>query len=141
MKLTKVLLAVLLSAGLAGGALASGHKAEDEKPPVSNISYVALTPEIVTNYNYTGNRVGYVRVKVEIMTENPADKDVVTLHAPMLRDIVITTLLEKDFQTISTREGQAQIISDCKSRMEKFFQETEGRRLIQEVLFTNYVYQ
>ncbi len=137
----KVLLGAILCLGIMSNAHASGHKAEEDLPPVSNISYYELAPEIITNYSTPGNRIGYVRVKVQIMVDNPADLAIVETHAPMFRDIVITTLYSKDYVTISSAEGQDMINNECKSLMDAFLQEKEGRKLIREVLFTNFIYQ
>ena len=132
----------LLLASLCGSAAASGHgKEESDQPPVSNISYYELAPEIVTNCASLGNRICYVRLKVQIMVDNPADVELIQYNSPVLRDIVITTVYSKDINTIASPNGQENIIAECKSRMDAFFQEREGRRLIREVLFTNFIFQ
>ncbi|MBQ8708656.1 MAG: flagellar basal body-associated FliL family protein [Succinivibrionaceae bacterium] len=137
----KKLLPLALIWAVAGTAWASGHKAEDEAPPPSNISYFELAPEIITNYATPGNRIGYVRVKVQIMVDSPADLEVVQYNAAVLRDIVITSIYSKDLSVISSPVGRDSIVNECKSRMDAFFQDREGRRLIREVLFTNFIFQ
>ncbi len=136
------LTAFLLLTAVACSALASGHgKEESDQPPVSNISYYELAPEIVTNCASPGNRICYVRLKVQIMVDNPADVEIIQYNASVLRDIVITTVYSKDINIIASPHGQEDIIAECKSRMDAFFQEREGRRLIREVLFTNFIFQ
>lgn len=122
---------------------ASGHgggKSENEVP-VSNISYFDLAPEIVTNYATSGNRIGYLRVKAQIMVDSPADVEILQYHAPALRDIVITSLYNKEYNTISTIQGRQEIITECKKKIEDFLQKEEERKIIREVIFTNFIFQ
>lgn len=121
--------------------LASGHGGGEEVAPVSSISYYDLSPEIVTNYAATGKKNGYIRVKVQIMVETPSDKEIVGYHASTLRDIVISTLNRSQADTIKSSDGRNSILEDCKNQMDAFFQKEEGRKLIKELLFTNYIYE
>ncbi len=121
---------------------ASGHGGGEENTiPVSNISYFELAPEIVTNYETLGNRIGYLRVKVQIMVDSPADIDVLQYYAPELRDIVITTLYRKQYNEISTLQGRQEIITTCKKKMEDFLKKEEDRKIIRDVIFTNFIFQ
>ena len=74
MKIFKILLVLLLSFG----AL---HVQAEEDPPAEGaeeaakpgFSYHALDPDIITNYLSDGKTLGYIRVTVELMTDNEAD--------------------------------------------------------------------
>lgn len=122
-------------------AMASGHGGGEEAPPVSSISYYDLAPEIVTNYSSQGHKVGYVRVRIQIMVPSPEELEVVTHHAPMIRDIVIKVLNNKTKEEIASPSGRDMIQTECKTQVELFMQQEEQRKVIKDLLFTNYIYQ
>lgn len=143
MIMKSIVLTLVLSLVASGAALASGHGGgkEENEIPVSNISYFDLAPEIVTNYTAEGNRVGYVRVKVQIMTDSPAEVEILKYHYAALRDIVISTLYKKEYNDVSTLLGRQEITQECKRKIEDYLLAEEDRKIVREVIFTNFIFQ
>lgn len=138
-KLKVIALSLLLSLPISAYA---GHGGgEEEALPVSNISYYDLAPEIVTNYSAPGRKIGFIRLKVQLMTENPADIPVLEYHAPYIRDIVISILHKKTPADFSSAKGFDDIRRECKAQIEEFLQKEEGRKVIRELLFTNTIWE
>lgn len=117
-----------------------GESSEEEKPPISNISYFDLSPEIVTNYAAPGRKVGFIRVKVQLMTDSPGDVAVLEYHAPMIRDVIITTLNRKT-QADFSATGFEEIRRECKNQIEEFLQKEEGHKVLRDILFTNAIWE
>lgn len=109
----------------------------------SNVSYYGFEPDITTNFIKEGNdyRLGFIRVAVEVMVPNPEYVGVVEHHAPLLRDAFIRILSAAPERQIKTMTGRDQLRMKCLERAQELMREETGNPVIQEVLFTKYIYQ
>jgi flagellar FliL protein len=67
------------------------HAQEDMRP--STFAYVGLEPDIVTNYaGDNSQKLGYVRVTIEMMVADPSKIIDIEHHMPLLRATAIEVL-------------------------------------------------
>lgn len=109
----------------------------------SNVSYYGFEPDITTNFIKDGSdyRLGFIRVAIEVMVPNPQYVGVVEHHAPLLRDAFIRILSSAPERQIKTMTGRDQLRMKCLERAQELMREETGNPVIQEVLFTKYIYQ
>ena len=109
----------------------------------SNVSYYGFEPDITTNFIKQGNdyRLGFIRVAIEVMVPNPQYVGDVEHHAPLLRDAFIHILTSAPERQIKTMTGRDQLRMKCLERAQELMRQETGNPVIQEVLFTKYIYQ
>lgn len=124
--------------------LAAQVQAEEAAPqaqPANAYAYYALDPEIITNYITDGSQMGYVRIKVEIMVDNNADLALVEKHDPLIRDALNRILGKQTAEQVRSLKGREEIRKECQAKLNQLLVEETGRKLIRELIFTNYLYQ
>ena len=107
----------------------------------TGIGYYTLDPEFITNFLSDGPTLGYVRVKVDLMVDNAADIELLKRHDPLLRDAINTLLGGQTLADVKFQEGREKIRLACKAKVEELLTQEEGRKIIRDLLFTNYLYQ
>ena len=107
----------------------------------TGIGYYTLDPEFITNFLNEGPNLGYVRVKVDLMVDNVADIELLKRHDPLLRDAINTLLGGQTLADVKSQEGREKIRLACKAKVEELLTQEEGRKIIRDLLFTNYLYQ
>ncbi|MEZ7862073.1 MAG: flagellar basal body-associated FliL family protein [Aeromonadaceae bacterium] len=107
----------------------------------TGIGYYTLDPEFITNFLNEGPNLGYVRVKVDLMVDNAADIELLKRHDPLLRDAINTLLGGQTLADVKSQEGREKIRLACKAKVEELLTQEEGRKIIRDLLFTNYLYQ
>lgn len=117
-----------------------GGEGEGAAQP-AGIGYYTLDPEFITNFITTGPTLGYVRVKVDIMVDNAADIEILKKHDPLLRDAINTLLGSQTLDDVKSQEGREKTRLACKAKVEELLTKEEGRKVIRDLLFTNFLYQ
>ena len=107
----------------------------------TGIGYYTLDPEFITNFISEGPTLGYVRVKVDLMVDNAADIELLKRHDPLLRDAINTLLGSQTLEEVKSQEGREKVRLKCKAKVEELLTKEEGRKVIRDLLFTNYLYQ
>ncbi len=108
-------------------------------PP--EIGYYELKPDFTTSLFSTGSRLHYLRVKISLMLDDSRDADFVGEKEPLIRDLIVTILGSKDYTSVSSSAGREALRSECRARISELLNERAGRKIINDVLFTNYVYR
>lgn len=106
------------------------------------IGYYDMTPDITTNLASTGTgRLHYLRIHVNVMVKDKSDLDFVSKNDPVIRDAILTIIGTKDYGSISTVSGRESLRAECRTRVSDILSEKRGGAVVQDLLFTNYVYQ
>ena len=121
-------------------ASGGGEGGEGAAQP-TGIGYYTLDPEFITNFLSEGPTLGYVRVKVDLMVDNAADIELLKRHDPLLRDAINTLLGSQTLEEVKSQEGREKVRLKCKAKVEELLTKEEGRKVIRDLLFTNYLYQ
>ncbi|WP_211234178.1 MULTISPECIES: flagellar basal body-associated protein FliL [Aliagarivorans] len=132
----------LLSNLLASLALlvALGAQAEPAAP-AGGYAYFAFEPDIITNYINKGRKLGYVRVTVEVMVDNESNLTHIEHHSPLIRDAIIEILGKQDYDDIRSLDGREEIRRRCLEVVNDLLVQETGRKMVNNLLFTKYLYQ
>ena len=108
----------------------------------SNFAYLSLEPEIVTNYiSVSAQKLGYVRVSVELMINDVSQLEIAEHHLPLLRSTAIEIFGQQPAEKVKSLTGREDIRrAILKALQEHMVQETGGE-VVKNVMFTKYLYQ
>jgi flagellar FliL protein len=108
----------------------------------ANFAYLSLEPEIVTNYiSDSAQKLGYVRVSVELMINDVSQLEIAEHHLPLLRSTAIEIFGQQPAEKVKSLTGREDIRrAILKALQEHMVQETGGE-VVKNVIFTKYLYQ
>lgn len=131
----------IITAVFATMALINSVQAEDA--PELMVGYVSLDPEIVTNYiTESSNKLGFIRVNIELMIADIALLPDVEMHLPLLRASVIENLGQQPESRVRSQIGREDIRIEIQQELNGILQtETGITNPIKTVLFTKYLHQ
>jgi len=114
---------------------------EDAEEGKNEYQYFLLEPDIITNYIKPGSRIGFVRITVELMVKSQANYDVLGNNEPLIRDKIITVLGEQNEATVKSVTDRDTIRQRCLAEINDLLYAATGKKPVEELLFTNYLYQ
>ncbi len=112
----------------------------DEEAVVDDYAYFGFEPDIITNYISDGNKVGFVRITMEIMVKSPDHIEIIEHHAPLIRATVVEILGEQTEIKVKSASGKFEIREKCLNAINKLLKEETGKELAERLLFTKYIY-
>ena len=113
--------------------------AADEKP-LEEYAYYGFEPEIVTNYISNRNKLGYVRLSVELMVKKPEDLVSLERHDPLLRAAIVEILGNQTEDKVKSLPGKEEIRRECYQMVNRLLEQETGKELVVNLLFTKYLY-
>ncbi|GGB41619.1 flagellar basal body-associated protein FliL [Oceanisphaera marina] len=126
-----LVLCILFTAGLV-----QAQEAAPEGP-----LYYTIAPDIITNYQNSGQTLGYVRVTVDLMLESADKMPLVEQHIPLLRDAINNLLAEQNEQEIRSLEVRDQLTEQGLQRLNDLLLKETGETPLRRLLFTKFLYQ
>lgn len=142
--LTAGIMALSFNAAAAEEAAAEENAGEamDQMIKDPEIGYYVMRPDFTTNLaGSAGGRLHYIRISVSIMVGDDRDIELLKEKDPLIRDSIVSLLGAKDYASVSTAEGRELLRQSCRKHLMELINEREGRDVIEDVLFTNYIYQ
>ena len=136
----KLLLCLFCFSLFSSTAFAEEEAAEGAAPTV-DYQYYPLEPDIITNYIKPGQRIGYVRVSIELMVKSSADYAKVEAHDQLIRDRIITIFGEYTEAQIKSIADREVIRTRCLNQINEELFTMLGSRPIADLHFTKYLYQ
>lgn len=122
-------------------ATASQLSAQQAPPAPEGPLYYTMTPDIITNYQNSGQTLGYIRVSVDLMLERADQMPLVEQHMPLLRDALNGLLAEKNQQEIRSLPVRSELATEGQRRLNDLLLQETGQAPIRRLLFTNFLYQ
>lgn len=122
---------------VASGTLSAQEETAQPTGPI----YYTMTPDIITNYQNSGQNLGYVRVAVELMLERPEQLPLVENNMPLLRDALNDLLAEKNRQEIRSLPARAELANEGRQRLNDLLLQETGQTPVRRLLFTTFLYQ
>ena len=117
-----------------------GAKGKKEEPKLP-AQYVKLDPPFVVNFEAKG-LMRFLQVTVEVMTRDPATKDIMEKNNPMIRNDLIMLFGSQTYDTISTREGKEKLRTDALATVGKVIKSEGGDdKKVEQLYFTSFVMQ
>ncbi len=133
----RLLLLLLLCA--ATNTWASGGSADADP---EGIKYFELYPNLVTNYQRQDGKIGFLSVGIQLKVKGAANVELIKQHLPLMQDAVVWLMRSQNETTVkdlAQRETlRQQTLTELQTRIEA---ETKKKEVIQDVLFTKYVWQ
>jgi flagellar FliL protein len=135
MKKTLWLLASLLT-------LLSYHSVVSGQEVVrKSYAYFSLEPEIVTNYlGSSARKLGFVRVSIELMLEEPDFLEAAEHHSPLMRAATIEVFGSQPAERVKSLTGREDIRRACLEKLQELMLRETGSEMIKDVIFTRYIY-
>jgi flagellar FliL protein len=108
----------------------------------ANYAYLGLEPEIVTNYiSDSANKLGYVRVQVELMINDVNQLEIAEHHMPLLRSTAIEIFGQQPEEKVKSLTGREDIRRAILKALQDHMKQETGGEVIKNVIFTKYLYQ
>lgn len=121
----------------------SNHaKAQESANTGSNYAYIALDPDIITNYaGDNSKKLGYLRLTIEIMLDEPNYIADIEHHMPLLRAIAIEVIGAKNEQQVRSLTGREELRRDILKRFRDILIKETGSEVVKDIIFTKYLRQ
>jgi flagellar protein FliL len=134
------LLFALFNLLLASSSFAAEEaKAEEEqKEPVM---YYMITPNLMTFYQNSGRKMGYVVVQVQVVVRGQDNFDLLDLHLPLLQDALTDHFNRQDKAVITDLKQRETLRQQTTEILAKVIKEEVGKDVVENVLFTSYIFQ
>ena len=134
-----VTIAFVLSLTFAAN-LANAQEEGEEAGPM--YAYIALEPDIVTNYAGDNSKnLGYLRITIEMMLDNPVFIMDVEHHMPLLRAAAIEIVGAQPEQQVKSLTGREEIRRIILKRFQDILLKETGNGIVKDVIFTKYLRQ
>ncbi|MFQ3248235.1 MAG: flagellar FliL protein [Glaciecola sp.] len=113
-----------------------------EQPTGPQYAYVGLEPDIVTNYaGDNSKKLGYVRVTIEMMVQDPSKIVDVEHHMPLLRATAIEVFGAQPEDKIRSLTGREDIRRMVLQKFKDIMKRETGEDVIENIIFTKYLRQ
>ena len=104
-------------------------------------AYFSLEPEIVTNYlGSSARKLGFVRVSIELMLEDPDFLEAAEHHSPLMRAATIEVFGSQKEEKVKSLTGREDIRRSCLEKLQELMLKETGSKMIKDVIFTKYLY-
>ena len=121
--------------------LISAGSVKAQQPP-TEVVYYGFDPDIVTNYVSENRRsLGYLRVSVELMLHNKELLKTIEYHEPLILDTIISILSKQPEQRVKSLSGREEIRLQILEQLQTVMKRETGQTIVQDILFTKYLYQ
>lgn len=113
-----------------------------EEMPEPSIAYIALDPDIVTNYaGDNSKRLGYLRITIELMLDNPKYIADVEHHMPLLRATAIEVIGAQSEQKVKSLVGREEMRRNILKSFRDLLSRETGNEIVKDIIFTKYLRQ
>lgn len=124
-------------------ALSDSAQAQEDAPVAGpNYAYIALDPDIITNYaGDNSKKLGYLRLTVEIMLDNAKYIGDIEHHMPLLRATAIEVIGAQSEQQVKSLTGREEMRREMLKRFRSNLIKETGNEVIKDIIFTKYLRQ
>lgn len=134
-----IILALLLTLITPDKLFAEEEEGEEVKK--EPLMYFEVEPNILTFYQGTGKKIGYVVVQINLAVRGQENYDLVELHVPLIQDNLIDFFNKQDKSIIRPFNEREKLRLRAQASVEAVLQAEIGKDIIENLLFTNYVFQ
>lgn len=140
MKNLYALLLIMISSLTSFAAMAQETPAA--APAKTKVVYYGFDPDIVTNYVTGGQKnLGYVRVTMELMIKDEKFLPIVEHHEPMILNAIVGVFGKESEDAVKSLTGREEIRLKILKNLNELLTKETGAAVVQDVLFTKYLYQ
>jgi flagellar FliL protein len=135
---TLLVLAALVNILTVQSITAEEPPEEEEKEP---LMYYRIDPNILTFYQNTGKKLGYVVVQIQVAVRGQDNYDAVEFHLPLMQDTLIDFFNRQTTDSIKDLQKREELRQQATARVAEVLKEETGKDLVEDILFTQYVFQ
>ncbi|MBT1451896.1 flagellar basal body-associated protein FliL [Glaciecola sp. XM2] len=116
--------------------------AQDQAAAASSIAYIAIEPDIVTNYSGDNSeRLGFLRITIEMMIDDTSLINDLEHHMPLLRATAIEVIGAQSEQKVRSLTGREEIRRMILKRFRDIMANEVGNETVKDIIFTKYLRQ
>ncbi|MCO7224534.1 flagellar basal body-associated FliL family protein [Pleionea sp. CnH1-48] len=109
---------------------------------VAEVMYYDLDPNVITNYQKPpARRLGFITIDVQFQVTGVDNLDLLDYHKPLIEDTLIDVMNRQDEETIKSIDKRDAIREQIKEQLSALLKEETGKTVIDDVLFTKFIYQ
>ena len=117
-------------------------QAQEEEDAGPVYAYVALDPDIVTNYaGDNSKKLGYLRLTIEIMVSNPNFITDIEHHMPLLRATAIEIVGAQNEQKVRSLTGREDMRRSILRNFRDILARETGNEIVKDIIFTKFLRQ
>lgn len=106
------------------------------------VKYVTLQPAFVTNYGVTKTgRLTYLKADVTLKVADPEGEAALKYHTPALRNALVLLFSRQEDAAVSSSDGRERIRQEALTALRDIMQTEEGKPVIEDLVFSNFVVQ
>lgn len=105
-------------------------------------AYVGIEPDIITNYaGDNSKRLGYVRITIEMMIDDPLKIPDIEHHMPLLRATAIEVIGAQPEDKIKSLTGREDIRRTLLKSFKDIMKKETGDEVLKNIIFTKFLRQ
>ena len=136
------ILSLILFLSIHTDVMAEEEVEEDaETEELEALMYYAIEPNTLTFYQGTGKKIGYIVVQVNIAVRGQDNYDLVELHLPLIQDNLTDFFNRQDKSVIQDIKKRENLRQQAQASVTSILKEETGKDVVENLLFTDYVYQ
>lgn len=141
--ITKHATQFLMLGFLMGCSLVAWGAEESKKDgPPPEVHYYDLDPNIITNYQKPASRrLGFITIDVQFQVNSEQNLDLLEHHKPLVEATLIDVINSFDEELIKSLERRDEIREKIRERLAAVLKEETGKEIVQNVLFTKFIFQ
>lgn len=118
-------------------------KAQEEGDlAVPTYAYIGIEPDIITNYaGDNSKRLGYVRITIEMMIDDPTKIPDIEHHMPLLRATAIEVIGAQPEDKIKSLTGREDIRRNLLKSFKEIMKKETGDEIMKNIIFTKFLRQ
>lgn len=131
----------LINTLAAMGAHASGKPAHGEEKSEGTNEYMEIKPALITNFGGPGP-IHFLKAEITLRVgTSPETREAVAHHLPRIRHELIMLLSRQGGSDLESMEGKEKLRQEALSAIQKFMEVEAGKKMVDDLLFTNFVIQ
>jgi flagellar protein FliL len=115
--------------------------AAEDSGVAPELIYFPMEPDLVTNYNRTGKRLGFIIVQVQLGTYGEANMELLEDHQPLIEDAILDLIGAMTHDQVRSVDEREIVRKQIETVLRALMKEETGAEIVEEVLFTKYTYQ
>ena len=140
-KLLKTFFITLFLAFSISSAFAEEAEEEAEAPSKEPLMYFQIDPNILTFYQNSGRKMGYIVVQIQVVVRGQDNYDMIELHMPLLQDALIDFFNRQDKKTVQDLKQREGLRQQATAKITAVLKEEVGEDVVENLLFTQYIFQ
>ena len=115
---------------------------EEGEVMVPEFAYIGIDPDIITNYaGDNSKRLGYVRITIEMMIDDPSKIPDIEHHMPLLRATAIEVIGAQPADKIKSLTGREDIRRTLLKSFKDIMKRETGDEVMRNIIFTKFLRQ